>query len=119
MAAVGAMLSLGLPFATQYPDAPLGFPSGVIEGDPAGRGYVWTGWGLARVSLIDGHRPLSGALVALLVLTTATLVVLAGAALTHRTTQRIVPLTVMGAVLLVASVPLTRRSARTPLTTRW
>jgi hypothetical protein len=53
--------------------------------------------------------------VALLVLTTATLVVLAGAALTHRTTQRIVPLTVMGAVLLVASVPLTKAIGADPL----
>jgi hypothetical protein len=96
MATVGALLSLGLPFATEYDDDPSG-------SSYRGRGFTWAGWGLSALSNIDGYHPTFRPVATLLVVLTAVMVALACAALSVGTTGVRAWMTGSGFVLLAST----------------
>lgn len=96
MATVGAMLSLGLPFATEYDDIP-------SRSDSRGWGFTWAGWGLSEPSSIDGYHPTSGPMATLLVVLTAVMVVLACVALSLGTTGAMAWMIGLGFLLLLST----------------
>lgn len=65
---------------------------------------VWAGWSLARASRIDSHVPVPTAAVVVLVMATASLVVLAWLALERPGTWMLWVAALVGATLLVSSM---------------
>ena len=96
---VQALLALGLPFALEVNSDPITLV-------PFDGTEVWSGWSLARSSRLDGHRPVSTAFVIVLVAATVGLVILAWLALERPVRWPAAAVAVVGAALLVSSVPI-------------
>jgi hypothetical protein len=98
--AVGALLAMCLPWASEENVVTVGFSTVVAEG-----GDEWTGWGLYGASRLDGHRVVS--LAGFLLLALGTVALLAGAWLAFERGQRrwVAGSTgLLAGVLLVASL---------------